>query len=302
MMWVLDAFLSAFFAGVTAILAKTGIKNTDSHLATALRTIIVTLFAWLMVWITGSFADLPNVTGTTLLFLVLSGLTTGASWLCYFKAISLGDVVKIAPVDKSSTILTMLLAFLFLGEPLTWLKGVCIVLIGAGTYMMIRTKKTEQPVPEGMSPHAPTQPFFKRNAWFFYAALSAIFAALTTILGKIGVQDISSNLGTAIRCIVVLLLAWVIVFAQGAHRTIRTIDRRSIVFLVLSGIATGLSWLCYYSALKIGNASVVAPIDKLSILVTVLFSRVFLKEKLSPLALCGLLVMTAGTLLLLVKV
>lgn len=301
-MWVLDAFLSAFFAGVTAILAKTGIKNTDSHLATALRTIIVTLFAWLMVWITGSFADLPNVTGTTLLFLVLSGLTTGASWLCYFKAISLGDVVKIAPVDKSSTILTMLLAFLFLGEPLTWLKGVCIVLIGAGTYMMIHTKKADSPIPEGASPQKVEKSFFKRNAWFIYAALSAVFAALTTILGKIGVQDISSNLGTAIRCIVVLLLAWIIVFSQGTHRSIRTIDRRSIVFLVLSGIATGLSWLCYYSALKNGNASVVAPIDKLSILVTVLFSRVFLKEKLSPLALCGLLVMTAGTLLLLVKV
>ena len=299
-MWVLEAFLSAFFAGVTAILAKTGIKNVDSHLATALRTIIVTLFAWLMVWITGGFADLPNVTGTTLLFLVLSGLTTGASWLCYFKAISIGDVVKIAPVDKSSTILTMLLAFLFLGEPITWLKGVCIVLIGAGTYMMIHTKKADSPIPEGASPQKAEKSFFKRNAWFIYAALSAVFAALTTILGKIGVQDISSNLGTAIRCIVVLLLAWVIVFSQGTHRSIRIIDRRSIVFLVLSGIATGLSWLCYYSALKSGNASIVAPIDKLSILVTVLFSRIFLKEKLTPLALGGLFVMTAGTLLLLV--
>lgn len=298
-MWVIEAFLSAFFAGVTAILAKVGIKNMDSHLATALRTIIVTLFAWLMVLITGGLSDLPNVTGTTLLFLVLSGLTTGASWLCYFKAISIGDVVKIAPVDKSSTILTMLLAFLFLGEPITWIKGVCIVLIGAGTYMMIHTKRPKKPISQS-TPQNTGDGFLKRYAWFIYAALSAVFAALTTILGKIGVQDIGSNLGTAIRCIVVLLLAWAIVFMQGTHRTIRMLDGRSVVFLVLSGIATGLSWLCYYSALKNGSASVVAPIDKLSILVTVLFSRVFLKEKLSPLSLCGLFAMTAGTLLLLV--
>lgn len=293
-MWVLNAFLSALFAGITAILAKVGIKNTDSHLATALRTIVVTLFAWLMVVITGGFADLSAVTGKTILFLVLSGLTTGASWLCYFKAISIGDVVKIAPVDKSSTILTMLLAFLFLGEPLTWLKLVCIVLIGAGTYMMIYTKKDAEPA------ESANEPKKQGLSWFVYAALSAVFAALTTILGKIGVQDISSNLGTAIRCIVVLALAWAIVFMQGTHKTIRTIDRRSIVFLVLSGIATGLSWLCYYSALKNGDASIVAPIDKLSILVTVLFSRIFLKEKLSALSLLGLFVMTAGTLLLLV--
>lgn len=293
-MWVLNAFLSALFAGITGILAKVGIKNTDSHLATALRTIVVTLFAWLMVVITSGFADISAVTGKTLLFLVLSGLTTGASWLCYFKAISIGDVVKIAPVDKSSTILTMLLAFLFLGEPLNWLKLVCIVLIGAGTYMMIYTKRDAKQTETAAGPKK------QGLSWFVYAALSAVFAALTTILGKIGVQDISSNLGTAIRCIVVLALAWAIVFMQGTHRSIRTIDRRSIVFLVLSGIATGLSWLCYYSALKNGDASIVTPIDKLSILVTVLFSRVFLKEKLSALSLLGLLVMTAGTLLLLV--
>lgn len=299
-MWVLEAFLSALFAGITAILAKVGIKNVDSHLATALRTVIVTLFAWLMVLITGGLAELPLVGGTTLLFLVLSGLTTGASWLCYFKAISLGDVVKIAPIDKSSTIFTMLLAFLFLGEPFTWLKALCIVLIGAGTYMMVYTKRPVKQIPEGMSPQKPERRSLKQYAWFIYAALSAVFAALTTILGKIGVQDISSNLGTAIRCIVVLLLAWVIVFMQGTHRTIRSIDRRSVLFLVLSGFATGLSWLCYYSALKNGSASVVGPIDKLSILVTVLFSRVFLKEKLSPLSIAGLFTLTAGTLLLLV--
>lgn len=294
-MWVLQAFLSALFAGITAILAKIGIRNTDSHLATALRTIVVTLFAWLMAAVTGGLSDLPAVTGTTLLFLVLSGLTTGASWLCYFKAISLGDVVRVAPVDKSSTILTMLLAFLLLGEPISWLKAVCILLIGAGTYLMIYTA----PKLAAESPVAETQSTGRR-AWFIYAALAAVFSALTTILGKIGVQEINSNLGTAIRCIVVLALAWAIVFMQGTHRTIRHLDRRSIVFLVLSGIATGLSWLCYYSALKDGNASVVAPIDKLSILVTVLFSRLFLKEKLTARALCGLLVLTVGTLLLLV--
>lgn len=296
-MWILEAFLSAFFAGITAVLAKVGIKNVNSHLATALRTIMVTLFAWLMVLITGSLSGLSDVTGTTLLFLVLSGLTTGASWLCYFKAISLGDIVKIAPIDKSSTILTMLLAFLFFGEPITWLKALCIVLIGAGTYMMIRTKPAEKTSADA---DISKGSFFCRWAWFIYAALSAVFAALTTILGKIGVQDIPSNLGTAIRCIVVLILAWAIVLMQGTHRSIGKIDGCNLLFLVLSGIATGLSWLCYYSALKNGSASIVAPIDKLSILVTVLFSSVFLKEKLSPLSAAGLAVMTTGTLLLLV--
>ncbi len=293
-MWIMQAFLSAFFAGITAILAKVGIRHTDSHLATALRTIVVTLFAWLIVAITGGFSELPAVKGETLLFLVLSGLTTGASWLCYFKAIALGDVIRVAPIDKSSTILTMLLAFLLLGEPLSWLKVVCMVLIGVGTYGMVRAER--DPHTENAGQDASP----KRNAWFVYAALSAVFAALTTILGKIGVQAISSNLGTAIRCLVVLALAWAIVFAQGTHRTIRQLDRRSILFLVLSGLATGLSWLCYYGALKDGNASVVAPIDKLSILVTVLFSRLYLREKLSARMLAGLTALTAGTLLLLV--
>lgn len=290
-MWVVQAFLSAFFAGITAILAKVGIRHTDSHLATALRTVVVTLFAWLIVALTGGLSELPAVTGETLFFLILSGLTTGASWLCYFKAIALGDVVRVAPVDKSSTILTMLLAFLLLGEPLSWLKVLCMVLIGAGTYRMIRAERKPDPT-DKQKPET--------RAWLLYAVLSAVFAALTTILGKIGVQSISSNLGTAIRCLVVLALAWAIVFAQGTHRTIRQLDRRSIVFLVLSGLATGLSWLCYYGALKDGNASVVAPIDKLSILVTVWFSHRILKEKCSARMLTGLAALTAGTLLLLV--
>lgn len=288
-MWVLEAFLSAFFAGVTAILAKTGVRGVDSHLATAIRTAVVLLFAWLMVLLTGGLGELSLVGGRTLLFLFLSGLTTGASWLCYFKAISLGDVVKVTPVDKSSTILTMLLAFLFLGEALTPLKVICILLIGAGTYLMIRVKRPAQKTPEA-----------KGRTWLLYAALSAVFAALTTILGKIGVEQISSNLGTAIRCVVVLVLAWAIVFRQGTHRTIRAIDKRSLIFLLLSGLATGLSWLCYYSALKNGQAGIVAPIDKLSMLVTVSFGCVFLKEKLSRTAVLGLVLTVAGTLLLLV--
>ena len=285
-MWLWLAFASALFAGMTSVLAKVGVQNTDSNLATALRTVVVLLFSWLMVFITGSQNTIAAISPRSLLFLVLSGGATGASWLCYFKALQLGDVNQVTPIDKSSTILTILLAFVLLGEtPTAW--AVCgVVLLAAGTYLMIQREKSEAPRGES-------------RMWLFYASLSAVFAALTSILGKIGIQGIESNLGTAIRTAVVLAMAWGIVFLQKKQRLIRQIDRKSWAFIALSGLATGLSWPCYYRALQEGKASVVVPIDKLSVVVTVSFSCLFLKEKLSKKALAGLLLVICGTMLLL---
>ena len=266
------------------MLAKIGIKNIDSTVATAIRTIIVLIFSWLMVWLTGAFQDIDSISGKTLLFLILSGLATGGSWLCYFKALQIGNVNKVAPIDKSSTILTMLLAFLVLGEKLSAVKVICILLIGIGTYLMI-TKK--QPYNET-----------KGWGWLWYAVLSAVFASLTSILGKIGISEINSNLGTAIRTIVVLIMAWLMVFVTGKQSEIKAISKRNMLFICLSGLTTGLSWLCHYKALQDGQASVVVPIDKLSILVTIAFSYFVLKEKLTKKSMIGLVLITAGTLLL----
>ena len=287
-MWVLFAFGSAAFAGLTAILAKMGLKEVDSDLATALRTVVVLAFAWLMAFLTAGVPDLTAIGWNTYGFLILSGLATGASWMCYFKALQLGDVNKVAPIDKSSLLLTMILGVLLLGERLSWGKVGCMALIAAGTYLMIEKKRS------AAAPRAPGK------SWLFYAVLSAVFAALTTILGKLGVEGIDSNLGTAFRTVVVLIMAWVMVLIQGKERGISRIDRRSWLFLALSGVSTGLSWLCYYRALQTGEASLVAPIDKLSLLFTVAFSGIFLKERLSPKSGAGLALLTAGTLLLLV--
>ena len=284
-MWIAFSFGSALFAGLTTILAKCGIKNTDSNVATALRTIVVLIFSWIMVFVVGAQSGLARLTGRVLIFLVLSGLATGASWLCYFKALQLGDVNKVTPIDKSSTILTMLIAFIFLKEDITYLKLIGMVLIGVGTYLMIQKKETEVKKSDGK--------------WLIYALGAAVFASLTSILGKIGIQDINSNLGTAIRTIVVLAMAWVVVFVTGKQNTIKSIDKRSWIFLILSGFATGSSWLCYYRALQTGPASIVVPIDKLSILVTVVFSYFVFHEKLSLKSGSGLLMIVAGTLVLL---
>ncbi len=291
-MWVLFAFGSAFFAGITAILAKVGIRNTDSDTATAIRTVVVLLFSWLMAWLSGSIGQLSSVSAKTWLFLALSGLATGASWLCYFRALQLGDVNKVTPIDKSSTVLTMLLAFLFLGESLTWLKAAAMALIGAGAYLMIQRKREAVPAAEEGKPR-------KNPAWLLYALGSAVFASLTAILGKIGIEGVNSTLGTAIRTGVVLVMAWAIVFGRGKQKTIRQIDGRSYLFLILSGFATGGSWLCYYRALQTGPASVVVPIDKLSILVSILFARIAFNERLTVKAGAGLAMIVAGTLLLL---
>jgi len=285
-MWVFFAFGSAVFAGLTAILAKCGIRKTDSNVATAIRTGVVLVFSWGMVFLVGSQRTIGNISGRTLLFLVLSGLATGASWLCYFHALQIGDVNKVVPVDKSSIILTVLLAFLFLHETVSATKLLGLTGIGAGTYLMIQRK-------DGAGKEE------KGRGWFFFAAGSAVFASLTSILGKIGISGVESNLGTAIRTGVVLVMAWVVVFVTGKQHTVREIPRRELIYICLSGLATGASWLCYYRALQEGPASLVVPIDKLSILVTIAFSQVVFHEKLTRRAAWGLLLMTAGTLVML---
>lgn len=282
MLWLLFAFGSAFFAGITAVLAKIGIEHINSTLATAIRTIVVLAFSWLMVFAAGSQNTIGLITGKTLLFLILSGLSTGASWLCYFKALQLGDVNKVAPIDKSSTVLTILLVFIFLGEPLSVPQVFGIIGIGIGTLLMITKEQVKKTKPQSKS-------------WLLFAFLSAVFTSLTSIFGKIGVENVESNLGTAIRTIVVLVMAWLMVFITGEQKDIKNIVRKDLIFLCLSGITTGLSWLCYYRALQDGPASVVVPVDKLSILVTILFSGLVLKEKLSLKAVVGLVLILAGT-------
>ncbi len=284
-MWILLAFGSAFFAGVTSITAKCGIKQTDSSVATAMRTIVVLLTSCLMVTIVGSWNGLASVSAKSWVFLVLSGLATGASWLCYFKALQVGDVNKVVPVDKSSTILTMLLAFVLLGEEITLIKGICMAVIAVGTYLMIEKKHNDN---ESV-----------KKSWLLWAVLSAVFAAATSILGKIGISDVESNLGTMIRTAVVLVMAWVVVCVTGKGPLIKKTPRNEFIFIILSGLATGASWLCYYGALHEGPASVVVPIDKLSILVTIAFSYFVLKEKLTIKGLVGLILITAGTLCML---
>lgn len=285
-MWLGFAIGSAFFAGVTSVLAKCGIKETDSDVATAIRTIVVLFFSWVMVFVVGSFDTLAEVPARTYLFLVLSGLATGASWLCYFKALQLGDINKVVPIDKSSTVLTILLAFVLLGEPVGLWKFLGIIGIGAGTLLMIQRK-------EGTGSEE------KKKGWMFFAFLSAVFASLTAILGKLGITGIESNLGTAIRTGVVLLMAWLVVAVTGKLHQVRQIPGRELSFIILSGIATGASWLCYYRALQDGPASIVVPIDKLSILVTVAFSWVVFQERLSKKAWAGLALVVAGTLVML---
>ena len=286
-MWLPFAIGSAFFAGVTAILAKCGIRKTDSTVATAIRTIVVLIFAWIMVFVVGSQDQLRDISQMTLLFLALSGLATGASWLCYFKALQIGDINKVVPIDKSSTVLTILLAFLLLGEPIGLFQGLGVVLIGIGTFLMIEKKQQEAPSAAS------------GKGWMFYAFGSAIFASLTAILGKVGIQGVESNLGTAIRTGVVLVMAWVMVLVTGKTKEVRQVPGRELAFICLSGIATGASWLCYYHALQDGPASVVAPIDKLSILVTVAFSYLVFHEKLTRRSGLGLVLIVAGTLAML---
>lgn len=285
--WVVYAFLSAFFAGITAVYAKMGMEKIPSHLATALRTIVVLLFTWLLVFLKGQQAALSSLSFRTFFFLFLSGLSTGASWLFYFKAIQKGEVYKVAAVDKCSIVLTVLLAALFLQESLTIWKGIGVLLIFFGTFGMMK-KQEIQDMETG-------------RGWLFYAVLSVIFASLTAILGKIGIAEVPSDLGTAVRTIFVLLMAWLIVLLTGELKAIRKLDKNSAVFLTVSGMGTGLSWICYYKALQMGPASLVAPIDKLSLLVTALLAYFLLKEKPSKKALFGLAMILTGTLVMLIQ-
>lgn len=285
-MWLLYAVASAFFAGVTSILAKIGIRKTDSTVATALRTVVVLIFSWSIVFLTGSQSQIPALDKDTVLFLILSGLATGASWLCYFRALQIGEINKVVPIDKSSTVLTILLAFLFLGETVSLPKGAAVGAVAAGIFLMIEPKgETLESAGESK----------KGAGWILYGAGSAVFASLTAILGKIGITGVESNLGTAIRTSVVLIMAWMMVLITGKTREISEISRKELLFISLSGIATGASWLCYYRALQEGPASVVAPVDKLSVLVTVLFSYFIFGEKLSRKAAAGLVLLTIGT-------
>lgn len=290
-MWVLYAFGSAFFAGLTSILAKCGIKKADSNVATAIRTIVVLIFSWIMVFVVGAQGQIMDVSEKTWIFLILSGIATGASWLCYFRALQIGDVNRVVPIDKSSTILTIILAFIFFREEISALKLVCVVLITIGTYMMITKKEISQDEQDKTK---------GSNGWLFYAVLSAVFASLTSILGKVGIEEINSNLGTAIRTAVVLIMAWIVVFVTGKQHTIKHIEKNELGFICLSGLATGSSWLCYYKALQDGLASVVVPIDKLSIVVTIAFSYIVFKERLTIKSFAGLVLIIAGTLLMLV--
>ena len=284
-MWIIYALGSAFFAGLTAILAKCGIRETDSSVATAIRTIVVLIFSWIMAMLSTPLSSIWSISLRTWIFLILSGIATGASWLCYFHALQKGDVNKVVPIDKSSTVLTMLLAMIFLGER-TGASGIlAMVLIGTGTLLMIEKKENTDTKEEN-------------HSWLAYALLSALFASLTSILGKIGIENIDSNLGTAIRTIIVLLMSWIVVFATGKKERLKEVHKKELFFIIFSGFATGSSWLCYYRALQEGPASVVIPIDKLSIIVTIIFSRIVFKEHLSKKALAGLLAIIAGTLLI----
>ena len=285
MTWIIAAVFSAVFAGLTSILAKCGIKKTDSDLATALRTIVVLAFSWIMVFVVGSQTTIADIGPKALIFLILSGLATGASWICYFKALSMGDINKVVPIDKSSTILTVLLAIICFGETSNLVvKLIATAILALGIFLMVEKKKSTSQA--------------QGRSWMIYAILAAVFAALTSILAKVGISGVESNLGTAIRTAVVLVLSWGIVFARKKHTGLRTIDKKELLFICLSGIATGASWLCYYYAIGHGDVSVVVPIDKLSILITVAFSYIVFKENLSKKAFLGLALMVAGTLLM----
>ena len=284
-MWIVMAILSAFFAGVTSILAKCGIKKTDSDIATFIRTIVILIFSWFMVFIVDSFHTISSIDIKSFIFLILSGLSTGASWLCYFKALSIGDINKVVAIDKSSIILTVLFAIVILKETNNvLLKIVATILIGIGTFMMIEKKQQK-----GTN---------IKESFIIYAFLSAIFAALTSILAKIGISNVESNLGTAIRTFFVLIMAFVVVIYNGKFNQLKQIYIKELIFICLSGIATGASWLCYYYAIQKGIVSVVVPIDKLSILFSITFSYIVFKESLTKKALLGLCLIVVGTLLM----
>ncbi len=282
-MWILAACASALFAGITSILAKCGIRHTDSDVATAVRTVVVLLFAWLMAALVGSISTIGSISAHSMLFLALSGMATGASWICYFKALSMGDVNKVVPIDKCSAVLTILLAIVLFGET----DALAMKLIGSagiliGTFLMIERKKQDHAV-EG-------------NSWIWYAVGSAVFAALTSILAKVGIEGVESNLATAIRTCYVLVMAWIVVALKGKLGEVRHIEKGELGFICASGLATGASWLCYYYAIQTGVVSIVVPIDKLSIVVAMAFSAAVFHETYTKRSLTGLALIVASTI------
>lgn len=284
-MWIAAAVLSAFFAGITTVLAKCGIRKTDSDVATAVRTAVVLIFSLVMTIISGSLDEISQISQKSFLFLIFSGVATGASWICYFKALSSGDINKVVPIDKSSTVLSVLLAIVIFNETNNLaVKLIGTVFLGAGIFLMVEKKKSDA--------------VEEKRIWAVYAVLSAVFAALTSILAKIGIEDVESNLGTMIRTFVVLIMAWIIVFAKGKQNQVKSIDKKELGFICLSGIATGASWLCYYYAIQNGIVSVAVPIDKMSIIVSIAFSYIVFKEKLTKKSFAGLCLMICGTLLM----
>jgi bacterial/archaeal transporter family protein len=288
-MSIILALLAALFASFTAILAKIGIEDVDSNLATAVRTIVVVIMAYLMVVITGQTGNIMAVSAKSFIFLVLSGLTTGLSWLAFFKAIQIGDVSKVVPIDKASVVLTILLSFLVLREPATMPVVAGGVIISIGTFVLIgkdKKKKTQR------------KKVFNTKSYIFLAIMSAVFAALTNILAKIGIEDVDSNVATFIRTVVIILFAWGIVFFQGTVKELKKISKKSYIFLILSGAATGFSWLCYFAALAIGKVSIVNPIDKFSVVLTMILSFIILKEKPTKSTVTGAVLITIGTALL----
>lgn len=284
-MWIAAACLSAIFAGLTAILSKCGIKNTNSDVATAIRTFVVLIFSWIIVFATSAYKTLSDISVKSWVFLILSGIATGASWICYFKALSIGEVTKVAAVDKSSVVLSVLFAIIIFPDERTlwWVKLICLAAITAGTFLMTDIKRSEDK---------------SKFIWFILALLSAVFAAATSLLAKVGIKNVDSNAATAIRTCVVLVMAWLIVFCRKETKFVKEIKGKELIFLILSGLATGASWLCYYYAIQHGEVSVVVPIDKLSILITVFFSLIVFKEKLKVKAWIGLALLTAGTVLM----
>lgn len=284
-MWVIAAVLSAVFAGITAILSKCGIKNINPNVATAVRTFIVLVFAWIIVFATGAYKTLVDISVKSWVFLIFSGIATGASWIFYFKALSVGEVSKVAAVDKSSVVLSVLFAMIIFPDERTlwWVKLICLAAIAVGTFLMTDIKRVQNK---------------SKIVWVIFALLSAVFAAATSILAKIGIQNVESTTATAIRTCVVFVMAWLIVFCRGEVKFVKEVKGKEMVFLLLSGLATGASWLCYYYAIQQGQVSVVVPIDKLSILITVFFSLIVFKENLSVKAWIGLAFLTAGTVLM----
>jgi bacterial/archaeal transporter family protein len=284
-MSIVLALLAALFASITAILAKVGIENVNSNLATAIRTIVVLLMAFLIVIITGQLDNITQISTSALWFILFSGLATGFSWLFFFKALAIGDVSKVVPIDKSSVVLTIIFSILVLGEPAEPLVLAGGAIIAIGTFILIGKNEEKKR-------------FSGSQQYIVYAILAAVFAALTSILAKIGMEDVDSNLATFLRTIVILIFAWAIVFFQGTHKKLKSISKKGYLFLVLSGVATGLSWLCYFAALAMGKVSIVAPIDKFSVVLTMVLSFTILKEKAAKHTIIGGIVITVGTILL----